>query len=60
MYESMIFGAKNFLRLILKFSKIGLKKLSENLKNQKIGKILIDGATDETWTRTPCGTTPSR
>ena len=48
MYESMIFGAKNFLRLILKFSKIGLKKLSENLKNQKIGKILIDGATDET------------
>ena len=47
MYESMIFGAKNFLRTILKFLKLGLKKLSKNSKNEKIGKILIDGATDE-------------
>ena len=43
----MIFGAKNFLRTILKFPKLGLKKLSKNSKNEKIGKILIDGATDE-------------
>lgn len=48
MCQSAVLSIKNFLRLILKFSKIGLKKLSENLKNQKIGKILIDGATDET------------
>ena len=32
MYESMIFGAKNFLRIILKFPKIGLKKLFKNSK----------------------------
>ena len=47
MYESMIFGAKNFLRIILKFPKIGLKKLFKNSKNEKIGENLIDGATDE-------------
>ena len=40
MYESIILGAKNFLRTILKFPKLGLKKLSKNSKNEKIGKIL--------------------
>ena len=45
MYESMIFGAKNFLRTILKFLKLGLKKLSKNSKNEKIGKILYRCAT---------------
>ena len=38
MYESMILGAKNFLRIILKFPKIGLKKLLKNSKNEKIGE----------------------
>ena len=40
MYESMILSTKNFLRTILKFLKLGLKKLSKNSKNEKIGKIL--------------------
>ena len=31
----MIFGAKNFLRTILKFPKLGLKKLSKNSKKLK-------------------------
>ena len=39
MYESMILSTKNFLT-ILKFLKLGLKKLSKNSKNGKIGKIL--------------------
>ncbi len=38
MYELMIFGAKNFLRIISKFPKIGLKKLFKNSKNKKIGE----------------------
>ena len=40
MYESMILGTKNFLKIIIKFLKLGLKKLSKNSKNEKIGKIL--------------------
>jgi len=39
MYESMILSTKNFLT-ILKFLKLGFKKLSKNSKNEKIGKIL--------------------
>lgn len=35
MCQSAVLSIKNFLRLILKFSKIGLKKLSENLKKLK-------------------------
>ena len=44
MYESMILSTKNFLT-ILKFLKLGLKKLSKNSKNEKIGKILYRCAT---------------
>ena len=35
MCESMILSIKNFLRVILKFPKIGLKKLSKNSKRLK-------------------------
>ena len=45
MYESMILSTKNFLRTILKFLKLGLKKLSKNSKNETIGKILYRCAT---------------
>ena len=45
MYESMILSTKNFLRTILKFLKLGLKKLSKNSKNEKIGEILYRCAT---------------
>ena len=44
MYESMILSTKNFLT-ILKFLKLGLKKLSKNSKNGRIGKILYRCAT---------------
>ena len=45
MYESMILSTKNFLRTILKFLKLELKRLSKNSKNEKIGKILYRCAT---------------
>ena len=45
MYESMILSTNNLLRTILKFLKLGLKKLSKNSKNEKIGKILYRCAT---------------
>ena len=43
MYESMILSTKNFLRTILKFLKLGLKKLSKNSKNRKTEKNLVVG-----------------
>ena len=45
MYESMILSTNNLLRTILKFLKLGFKKLSKNSKNEKIGKILYRCAT---------------
>ena len=35
MYQSTVLSIKNFLRVILKFPKIGLKKLSKNSKRLK-------------------------
>ena len=35
MYQSVVLSIKNFLRTILKFPKIGLKKLSKNSKRLK-------------------------
>jgi len=35
MYQSVVLSIKNFLRAILKFPKIGLKKLSKNSKRLK-------------------------
>ncbi len=35
MYQSVVLSIKNFLRVISKFQKIGLKKLSKNSKKLK-------------------------